>query len=196
MNRSAFPFSHSSSYFHFFPPFYEANVNSGSSGHQGLGLCYCIRRRQGTGVAEGANTGGGRVRTLHTPPAPPRALPEPLTAPSRGTGQATRVPWAWDLCCQRAASSRGWGLELPTAQARRGVTFITVTWCFLAKIIANNACVFAVPTVVAPDLLLEAVGQGPLAPGALHVVQVDGSSPFPKVGHGSCPGGAPGSRAV
>lgn len=85
------------------------------------------------------------------------------------------------------APSHGWG----GAGARRGLTFISVPWRFLAKIITNHARVFTVAAVVPADLLLEAVGQGPLAARARHVVQVDGPSSFPEVRHGPRPGGAP-----
>lgn len=95
--------------------------------------------------------------------------------------------------------SRVWGSAMGVllpgmaggAGARRGLTFISITWRFLAKVITNHARVFAVAAVVPADLLLEAVGQGPLAARARHVVQVDGPPSFPEVRHGPRPGGAP-----
>lgn len=87
------------------------------------------------------------------------------------------------------------GVLLPvktgTTGTRKGLTSITVTWCFLDKIITNNARVFIVATVVPPDLLFEAVCEGPLAACACYIVHVDGPPSFPKVRHGPRPGGAP-----
>ena len=74
-------------------------------------------------------------------------------------------------------------------------TFTIVSWCFFPKIITNNSCVFIVAAVVISDVLFDTVSQGPFVSGALHVIHMDGSLPFPKIRHAPCSGWAPGNRA-
>lgn len=78
-------------------------------------------------------------------------------------------------------------------RAQRWLTCTTVAWCFLAKIITNDACVFAVAAVVSSQFLLDTVGQGPLSPCAPHVIHVDGPLPLPEIGHGAGSGRSPAS---
>lgn len=89
----------------------------------------------------------------------------------------------------------GGELALDLCGARRGLTFVTVPWGFPVEIITDHARVLTVAAVVPPDVLLDAVGQGPLGPRAPHVVQVDGASSLPEVGQASGFGRAPAGTA-
>lgn len=98
-------------------------------------------------------------------------------------------------CVSSTAEGKDAGTRTSASYRRQWLTFITVTWRFLANIITNNARVFTVAAVVSSDIVFDTVGQGPLISCALHIIHVDGSFSFPEISHGSCSGRTPGSRA-
>lgn len=66
------------------------------------------------------------------------------------------------------------------------LTFVAVPRDPLAQVVTDDPRVLAVPAVVHPNVLLDAVCQGSLISCTLHIIHVDRAFALAKIGH--CPG--------
>lgn len=85
--------------------------------------------------------------------------------------------------------------DLLVCPSRQGLTFIAVSRDFLAEVVADDPRVLAVPAVVCPNVLLNAVCQGSLISCTLHVIHMDRPFALTEIGHCPCSSWTSANRA-
>lgn len=203
------PFSDSPLNFHFFPAFMKQISFLNLQGYQQVWQFYYIQRRNGykrLRMSKGNNLRDYKILQTHSCPwtLPSLGVPhrkvgeEPLPLNTSRRKKGLNIFLWKGVHYPSAAQNNDAGMSIlwpSETRPRRWHTFTTVSWCFFPKIITNNSCIFIVAAVVISDVLFDTVSQGPFVSGALHVIHMDGSLPFPKIRHAPCSGWAPGNRA-